>query len=291
MGLRGDWVNAGGLARTKHRHYAAPVPVIEDEAVCLRQWDWSETSQTVSLFTRGAGLIRCVAKGSKRAGAGAAFSGGVELLSRAHVRIHTKANRDLSILAEWDLAETFTALRQTLADHYVGLYMADCVLHFAADHDAHTGMYDALVGGLRGLGEANTRSLALARFQWLLLSDAGFRPDLAGLDNLEGPVLQFDPQAGGLRGRAADGKKSAIAGQDWRVRRATGETLAAIEAERTGGGPVPATLLPHSARAAALLAAYVRWVLGAQPRSMALVFPDLAATPAGVPGGRKNGPT
>ncbi len=264
--------------------------VIEDEAVCLRQWDWSETSQTVSVFTHSAGLIRCVAKGSKRAGAGAAFSGGVELLSRAHVRIHTKPQRDLSILAEWDLAEVFPALRLALADHYAGLYMADCVLHFAADHDAHPGMYEALVAGLRSLAAPDHRALALARFQWLLLSDAGFRPDLSGLADATGAVLQFDPQRGGLSGPAATRAPAAESGQDWRVRRTTIELLAAMQAEHAAGTPVPLALETHAARAASFLAAYARWVLGASPRSLPLVFPDLAAAAGECAGTRKNRP-
>lgn len=262
--------------------------VIEDEAVCLRQWDWSETSQTVSVFTRGAGLIRCVAKGSKRAGAGAAFSGGVELLSRAHVRIHTKPQRDLSILAAWDLAEVFPALRLALADHYAGLYMADCVLHFAAHHDAHPGMYEALVAGLRSLGAASNRALALARFQWLLLSDAGFTPDLSGLADVAGSALQFDPQRGGLSGPATTRAPATETGQDWRVRRSTLELLAAMQDEHAAGRPVPPALETHAARAAGFLAAYARWVLGASPRSLALVFPDLAAATDEGAGTRKN---
>lgn len=44
----------------------AAMPPVSDDAVCIRHWDWSETSQTVSLFTRGHGLVRALAKGSKR---------------------------------------------------------------------------------------------------------------------------------------------------------------------------------------------------------------------------------
>ncbi len=272
------------------------MPVIDDEAVCLRQWDWSETSQTVSLFTRTAGLIRCVAKGSKRSGAGATFSGGVELLSRAGVRIHTKPNRDLSILAEWDLLEVFPALRRALPDHHAGLFMADCVLHFAADHDPHPRTYDALVTGLRALGPGAPLSLTLARFQWHLLHDAGLKPDLAGLATQRGTVLRFDPHAGTLTDalpRAASPAPSSAAmtqqaTQDWRVRRATVELLAALEAERSAGVPPPAAAVGHAARAAAFLAAYVRWVLGTQPRTLAHVFPDLAGVSLQGPGERQN---
>ena len=50
----------------------------EDEAICIRHWDFSETSQTVGLFSRTHGLIRAIAKGSRRERGG--FSGGVDLI-------------------------------------------------------------------------------------------------------------------------------------------------------------------------------------------------------------------
>ena len=39
---------------------------IEDNAFCLRRWDFSETSQTASLLTRDHGVLRGLAKGAKR---------------------------------------------------------------------------------------------------------------------------------------------------------------------------------------------------------------------------------
>ena len=36
---------------------------IHDQGVCIRHWDFSETSQTVSLFGRSLGVVRGLAKG------------------------------------------------------------------------------------------------------------------------------------------------------------------------------------------------------------------------------------
>jgi recombinational DNA repair protein (RecF pathway) len=43
------------------------VPPIIDQAIVVRLWDFSETSQTVSLFLREHGMLRGLAKGSRRA--------------------------------------------------------------------------------------------------------------------------------------------------------------------------------------------------------------------------------
>ena len=39
---------------------------VKDIAICVRHWDWSETSQTVSILCREHGLVRAVVKGARR---------------------------------------------------------------------------------------------------------------------------------------------------------------------------------------------------------------------------------
>ena len=59
------------------------MPRFKEQAVCIRLIDFSETSQVVWLFTENLGLIRGLAKGSKRTSPGsvAKYSGGFELLT------------------------------------------------------------------------------------------------------------------------------------------------------------------------------------------------------------------
>ena len=59
------------------------MPVAHDQGVCIRHWDFSETSQTVSLFGRGLGLVRGLAKGARRERG--SFSGGIGLLARGEI--------------------------------------------------------------------------------------------------------------------------------------------------------------------------------------------------------------
>ena len=72
---------------------------IRDQAVCVRQWDFSETSQTVSLFCREQGMIRGLAKGSRRERS--SFSGGFDLFTRGEIVAIVKPGRDLATLTEW----------------------------------------------------------------------------------------------------------------------------------------------------------------------------------------------
>ncbi|MGD9690209.1 MAG: DNA repair protein RecO [Phycisphaerales bacterium] len=253
------------------------MPLHSDVAVCVRVWDWSETSQTVSLFSRSLGLLRCLAKGAKR-NTTPAFSGGVELLAVGAITAHIKPGRELNILAGWDLTETFPTLRRDLACHYAGLYAAELVQRLAADHDPHPGLFDALLAFLRGLTSRSAVHPALLRFQWAALHEAGYRPALDRLLPSGAPkpekarAFQFDPSLGGLT--AADPPASSAQAQ-WMLRAATVDALARVGAGESGAAESlePAT----GARAARFLAAYLRHVLGAQPATLALVFPDLAA--------------
>jgi hypothetical protein len=72
------------------------VPNLIDEALCIRQWDWSETSQTVSLFCRTHGIVRGLAKGARRERS--SFSGGIDLLARGEIVEHHEAEE---VVAGW----------------------------------------------------------------------------------------------------------------------------------------------------------------------------------------------
>jgi len=123
---------------------------IVEQAIVLRHWEFSETSQTVSLFTRGRGMLRGLAKGARRERA--AFSGGFEMLTRGEVGAILKPGSDLATLTEWDLQEVYWATRRSLFAHRAGLYLIDLVRHAVTDEDPHERLWNALDGSLRRIG-------------------------------------------------------------------------------------------------------------------------------------------
>ncbi len=246
------------------------MPTVTDEAICIRHWDYSETSQTVGLFSRDHGVVRGLAKGAKREKG--RFSGGIDLLARGEFVAIIKPGRDLHTLTEWTLLEVYWPLRRHLEAHRLGLFMADLIHHMVQDHDPHPGLYRTLVTALGGLGDsANHGRLTLA-FLWSLLTETGYQPSIethgegdAGNTDGDGQsVYLFAPESGGLI-RGGD------AGPRWRVRRETVELLRRVAT----GAPLPAQDTPAVGRACRLLAAYVRHILGHEPPTMSMVFPDL----------------
>jgi DNA repair protein RecO (recombination protein O) len=244
------------------------MPTLTDNAICIRRWDFSETSQTVSLFLRGHGIVRGVVKGAKRARGG--FEGGIDLLTLGQVVAIVKPARDLATVTQWRLLDSFRALREHLGANRAGLYMADLVHHMLTEHDPHPALFDALRSSLEGLGDVGRIDVALLGFEWTVLRETGFRPEL-DRDAETGRALP--PEAATLGFSAAAGGVVADTGgpDRWRVRRETIELLRAMAAGRR----TPDADAAHPRRAARLLAAYIREVLGSEPKSMRWAFPDL----------------
>ncbi|MBT8484774.1 MAG: DNA repair protein RecO [Phycisphaerales bacterium] len=242
------------------------MPPLTDQALCLRHWDFSETSQTVSLLTREHGVLRGLAKGARRERG--RFSGGIEVLTRGQVVAFVKPGRELANLSEWHLEETFRALRERLTANRVGLLMADLLHHMLTDSDPHPALFDAAVSALRRLKTPGNEAPALLQLQWVLLVETGYRPeldrDVETGDRLPDGVepLRFNPRRGGL-----------VASSDpegWGVRRATVDLLRRVAAGEGTAEAEPATVT----RANRLLAAYCRELLGTELPSFGWAFDD-----------------
>ena len=259
------------------------MPATIDEAICIRQWDFSETSQTCALFTRGMGMVRALAKGSRRPKS--PYSGGVEPLTRGRIGVIVRPQSELALLTEWDLAELFPALRANLRVHHAGLYVADLIQHAIHDHDPHVALYDETLETLRLLQSPADIGPAMLKFQWSVLVETGYRPML-DVDVRTGETIGesrwhlFSAALGGLtseRSEESGGESEGSEGAEaWRVRAGTIELLRGLEKDGLAGVAAAdegGNEGGHSVeRANRLLASYLRYVLGNEPPTMGLVF-------------------
>ena len=247
------------------------MPTITDNAICIRRWDYSETSQTVSLFGRAHGILRGIAKGAKRGKS--KFSGGIDLLTYGQVVAIVKPNTDLATITEWHLVEIFRALRERLTANRAGVYMADLIHHMLREHDPHPQLFDAFRESLIALADSQQIAMTLLRFQWSILCETGYRPHVDQDAKTGRPLaedastLAFSASAGGV---VAD----TGAGDRWRVRR---ETITLLRAVAHGESTLDADAAAVD-RANRLLAAYIREVLGAEPNAMSWAFPDMGSS-------------
>lgn len=245
-----------------------PVASVRDEGICVRHWDWSETSQTVSILTRQHGLLRGLAKGSRRERG--AFSGGIELLTRGQVQAIIKTRTALATLTSWDLLDPYRGLRESLGAFYGGTYAADLVGHLVLDDDPHPELFDSLnelLAWLSGNSQAaaGEHALHVLRFQWELLDAIGTKPELdrdvrSGHALVSEPVFGFSPTLGGFQALSATNDA-------WRVRRETHFVLGRIRAGSMEGLDAGSVL-----RAGRLLASYIHHIVGAELTSTSPLF-------------------
>jgi DNA repair protein RecO (recombination protein O) len=190
------------------------MPIRSDQAIVLRLTDYSETSQIVSLFTASAGLVRLIAKGSRRS-TRKRFAAGLDLLEYGDVGyVPPRGDAGLGTLTEWGQRDAFTGLRRDLVRQYGGLYAVELVQRLTEEYDAHPDLFDALLGLLRDLAKAEPDPppgvearaapiAAIVRFQDTLLRAIGYAPILrqcvdCGRRRVRGTRAYFSSTAGGL---------------------------------------------------------------------------------------------
>lgn len=243
------------------------MPRFKDQAVCIRDFDWSESSQVVVLLTESHGKIRGIAKGSRRQSPSsiARFSGGIDLLTAGQVVATTRPSSELASITEWDLQENHFALRKNFRGQQIAMLAADLCHAFLADLDAHPAAFAVLTDFLGALGgDPGGLDRALLRFQWGLLVDCGYKPELERDVRRSGeleavPAYSFDPVAGGL---TADKGLT-----DWRVRAETVKLLRRIEA-----GEAAEAEADTVGRANKLLCVYARAILDKELPTMSLLL-------------------
>lgn len=259
------------------------MPLVKDQAICIRHWDWSETSQTVSLFARETGIVRCIAKGAKREKSN--FSGGIELLTRGEMNASIKSTEGLALLTSWDLLETFSAARRSLSAFHAGMAILDIVQQAVQDADPHPGFFDAVLASLRNLGSPQSDRGAVLAALWAALSETGHAPELmrdvrggSGGESVlpVAAVYPFFPALGGFS--LVNGQNPPVEPTQpppppqemWKVRGETVHFLRELADEATGHkssepNPRGMTEEPTTRRALQLLFAYFRTVFNVDP--------------------------
>lgn len=238
---------------------------VVDDAVVLRCWDFSETSQTVALLTASHGAVRGLAKGCKRP-TETRFSGGFELLTRGELVAILKPTTELAVLTEWDLRSSCTAFRRSLLAHRVGMYLVDLAYHAITDPDPHPEAFAALVAAMDSIAHDASRAAiarTLVRYLWEMLVACGYEPRLDVPEGHSASRVEFSPSLGVF------GTAGSLSARDvWGVRT---HTLSILQRVRAGDGC--STDEPASVgRAARLLSVYWRHVLARELPTRTLVF-------------------
>ncbi len=156
----------------------------DEPAWLLHSTPYRETSLVVDLFTREHGRIAAVAKGAKRPRS----SLRAVLLQFQPLRVSWTGRRELRTLtgAEWS-----GGLDAPRGDALLcAFYLNELLMRLLAREDPHPLLFDAYGEALAQLGSPLALDETLRRFEWTLLREIGYAPDL-GRDAAHEPI---DPQ-------------------------------------------------------------------------------------------------
>lgn len=235
-----------------------------EPAICLRAYDYSETSQVVHFLTRGLGVVHLLAKGSKRPKS--STGGAVDLLGEGELVFTTNSRGGLGALIEFSETASRATLRRDAGALNTALYAIELTGAMLAEGDPHTGVFDLLHNALERLGQGGRSTPAvLAYFQWRLLRHVGLLGDLGRCVSCGGEIagrdaggVCFSSTCGGLLCDACQGAQS----EKTPVDAAALVGIAAIAQAESGH---KADLSDEQARAVSRVLAYhVRYQLGKQ---------------------------
>jgi DNA repair protein RecO len=211
-----------------------------EEAICLGVADYSETSQVVHFLTRGAGVARLIAKGSKRP---KSHSGGaIDLLSEGQIVYIPGRGESLGTLVEFSESVARGDLRKDAGGLEAALFMIEAAGRLLAPGDPYPEAFDLLHNSLQRLAQREApKGAVLAYFLWRLLRHAGLLGELracvscgAALREAGGPLpageLHFSSAMGGLLCASCEG----AAAEKYRLDGPTKAALAALPAAEAG---------------------------------------------------------
>jgi DNA repair protein RecO (recombination protein O) len=173
----------------------------KDLAICIRAIDYSETSQIVTFFTKVAGKIDAIAKGSKRPKS--PFDGPIEVLSHGNIVFVDSASDKLATLTEFQQHPAFTNLHNNLLLMYTCLFAAELLNSLTHEHDPHPGLFDGFLEFLHNANQQHPTGneqrdilALLILFQLTLLNEIGLQPILSHCVNCK---TRYENRASSIR--------------------------------------------------------------------------------------------
>ena len=179
-----------------------------DRAYLLHATPYRETSLVVDLFARDLGRVSAIAKGAKRRGSALR----AVLMQFQPIDVTLMGRQELRNLvgAEWVGGQPIPQGDALLSS----FYMNELLVRLLPREDPHPSLFDGYAQALVELSDGEAPDGVLRRFEWLLLRESGYAPDL-DRDSDHRPIepgvlYQWQPGAG--FSVAEPGTEGAVAG-------------------------------------------------------------------------------
>lgn len=149
--------------------------IYKTSGIVLASQDWRETSNIVTLYTRGFGKINAIVKGLKtKKGKGA---GGLDQFSENEIIFYRKRS-GLHLIDKWSLKSSNYRLYGGFKKFIVASIIAEMVIEYIEEEEKNIRIYELLNKTIKFLSEGNNEELFLAGFTIHFLKALGYKPNL-----------------------------------------------------------------------------------------------------------------
>jgi DNA repair protein RecO (recombination protein O) len=153
------------------------MPLEQTEAIVLRTFNIGEQDKIVAFFSKERGIIKGVAKGSRKFGN--RFGSSLEPLSLIKVYYYEKERRELVTISNCDLVESFFELQNDLDTSFTVSYFAELIEEFSPSRAKNDKLYRLLLSLLRTLKKGGDLNFLTRYFEAWILKINGVLPGLS----------------------------------------------------------------------------------------------------------------
>lgn len=170
----------------------------QTEAIVIRKTRLGEADTILTFLTPRLGKIQGFAKSLRKPKS--KMAGHLELLT--HSQVSFARGRNIDTITGSQTINAFFPLKNDLLLTSCGLYIAELVHQFTAEHQENLSLFNLILATLHRLCGENNRDLVLRYFELNLLECVGYRPQLRECvvchKTLEPTVNYFSPLMGGM---------------------------------------------------------------------------------------------
>jgi len=167
-------------------------------AIVLRRINFGETDRIVTLYTRERGKLPAIAKGSRKPIS--RLAGATEVLTYGRFQLAT--GRNLDVVAQVDVKESFPRIRDDLVRTAYASYMAELVQALVEEHEPNSNLFDLILSAFYLMERPNDPEKIAHMFELKLMCMLGYEPVLDRCvrcrEALPAGDIYFSPSLGGL---------------------------------------------------------------------------------------------
>jgi DNA repair protein RecO (recombination protein O) len=169
------------------------------EAIVIKKTKLGEADSILTFFTPRLGKIQGFAKSLRKPKS--KMAGHLELLTHSTVSF-SRGRGNIDTITGAQTINAFLPLKDDLWLTSCGLYVAELVHQFTAEHQEHYGLFQLMLDTLEWLIQEENKELVLRYFELHLLESVGYRPQLMECVTCHRPLdpvtNYFSPTAGGM---------------------------------------------------------------------------------------------